>query len=90
MIAMALPLNNNDDYSEKATSVDDYKLTCTQFIKDISFDYIKWIEYYKLPLAEDKQRRNKINYVIKTSNTWIQHVATTIKGIDIIIIIALL
>jgi len=42
MILMALPIDVDnlpfDESSERANSVEDYKVTCIQFIKDISKD----------------------------------------------------
>ncbi|MFQ6025852.1 MAG: hypothetical protein ACE5JT_05000 [Nitrosopumilaceae archaeon] len=85
---MALPLDTGDsstDYgSEMAQSEDDYKVTCINFIKDISKDYLAWVDYYKLPPDEDKKRRERIAATIEKTNEWIAKVATTIKGIDVV------
>lgn len=85
---MALPLDTGDSStdsgSEMAESEDDYKVTCINFIKDISSDYIAWVDYYKLPLDEDKKRRSQIAATIEKTNEWIAKVATTIKGIDVV------
>ena len=74
---------SNDEGSERASSVEDYKVTCIQFIKDISNDYLAWIDYYKLPEEEDKKRRTRIYEIVERTNEWIAKVATTIKGVDV-------
>ncbi|MGI0094570.1 MAG: hypothetical protein ACREA8_10785 [Nitrosotalea sp.] len=73
-----------DEGSERASSVDDYKVTCIQFIKDISGDYLAWVDYYKLPEDEDKKRRTQIHAIVERTNDWIAKIATTIKGVDIV------
>ncbi|MGI0065139.1 MAG: hypothetical protein ACREAT_00095, partial [Nitrosotalea sp.] len=73
-----------DEGSERASSVDDYKVTCIQFIKDISGDYLAWVDYYKLPEEEDKKRRTQIHAIVERTNEWIAKIATTIKGVDIV------
>jgi hypothetical protein len=73
-----------DEGSEKASSVEDYKVTCIQFIKDISNDYLAWVDYYKLPPEEDKRRRDRIFAIVERTNEWIAKVATTIKGVDVV------
>lgn len=83
-----LPMDNDsvpyDEGSERASSVDDYKVTCIQFIKDISGDYLAWVDYYKLPEDEDKKRRTHISAIVERTNEWIAKVATTIKGVDVV------
>ena len=82
-----LPMDNDgaphDEYSERATSVEDYKVTCIQFIKDISGDYLAWVDYYKLQEDEDKKRRTQIHAIVERTNEWIAKIATTIKGVDV-------
>lgn len=73
-----------DEGSERASSVDDYKVTCIQFIKDISGDYLAWVDYYKLPEDEDKKRRTQIHAIVERTNDWIAKIATTIKGVDVV------
>lgn len=73
----------SDDSSERANSVDDYKVTCMRFIEDISHDYLAWVDYYKLPPDEDKKRRDRIAAVIERTNEWIAKVSQTIKGVDV-------
>jgi hypothetical protein len=87
-IQFMLPMDNDgalhDEYSERATSVEDYKVTCIQFIKDISGDYLAWVDYYKLPEEEDKKRRSQIHAIVERTNEWIAKIATTIKGVDVV------
>lgn len=73
-----------DESSERASSADDYKVTCMRFIEDISKDYLAWVDYYKLPPDEDRKRRERIASVIVRTNEWIAKVAQTIKGIDVV------
>ena len=72
-----------DDSSERANSVDDYKVTCISFIEDISHDYLAWVDRYQLESEEDKKRRDRIAAVISKTNEWIGKVAQTIKAVDI-------
>jgi len=85
---MALPIDydsfRSDESSERASSLEDYKVTCIEFIKDISGDYLEWVEYYKLPPDEDKKRRQEIAAVILRTNEWIAKVSQSIKGIDVV------
>lgn len=83
-----LPLDKDgvpyDEDSERTDNVDDYKITCMQFIKDISNDYLAWVDYYKLHQDEDKRRRDRIFATVERTNDWIAKVATTIKGVDVV------
>jgi hypothetical protein len=83
-----LPLDKDgvpyDEGSERTDNVDDYKVTCMQFIKEISNDYLAWVDYYKLPSEEDKRRRDRIFATVERTNEWIAKVATTIKGVDVV------
>lgn len=83
-----LPLDKDgvpyDEGSERTSNVDDYKVTCIQFIKDISSDYLAWVDYYKLPPEEDKKRRDRIFATVERTSEWIAKVATTIKGVDVV------
>ena len=85
---MALPMDfdslRSDESSERASSVEDYKVTCIEFIKDISSDYFEWVDYYKLPPDEDKKRRSGITSTIERTNDWIAKVAQSIKGVDVV------
>lgn len=73
-----------DESSERANSVDDYKVTCMSFIEDISKDYLAWVDRYQLQPAEDKIRREQIASVIQRTNEWIAKVSQTIKGVDVV------
>ena len=73
-----------DFESERATSIDDYKLTCIQFIEDISLDYKAWVDRYNLKEEENVLRNNSIDKVVETTNEWIGKFANTIKKVDII------
>ncbi len=83
-----LPLDKDkvpyDEGSERASSVEDYKITCIQFIKDICNDYLAWVDYYKLSPEEDKKRRERIHAIVERTNEWIAKVATTIKAVDVV------
>lgn len=72
------------DESERTDDVGSYKITCMDFIKDISRDYLDWVEYYKLPADEDKKRRSEIAATIERTNTWIAKIAQTIRGVDVV------
>lgn len=83
-----MPMDYNgvriDDGSERTDNVNDYKITCMDFIKEISHDYEAWVDYYKLPEDEDKTRRNGIRSTIERTNEWIARVAQTIKAVDVV------
>ncbi|MFM7797290.1 MAG: hypothetical protein ACKO7N_11055 [Candidatus Nitrosotenuis sp.] len=84
---MAMPADYDgmriDEASERANSVDDYKVTCIQFSEDISKDYLAWVDRYQLDSEEDKKRRDRISGVIQKSNEWIAKISQTIKGVDV-------
>ena len=65
-------------------SPQNYKVTCMDFIQDISADYKAWVDYYQLPAQEDARRRKNIDDTILRTNRWIAKVPTTIKGIDVV------
>ena len=73
-----------DDSSERTDNVDTYKMTCMDFIKDISHDYLAWVDYYKLLKDEDARRRAEIAATIKRTNLWIAKVAQSIKAVDVV------
>jgi len=85
---MALPMDGgitpHDEEVGRDTTVEGYKITCIDFIKDISKDYLDWVDYYKLPSDEDKKRRAGIASTIERTNDWIAKVPQTIKGVDIV------
>jgi hypothetical protein len=73
-----------DSSSERATSIEDYQNTCSEFITDISRDYMDWIERYQLGEQETARRKETINRIVKTTNGWIVKYGTTIKKVDIV------
>ncbi len=85
---MAMPLDyddmRTDDASERTDNVDEYRRTCMDFIEDISHNYEEWVDYYKLPEDEDKQRRLGIRATITRTNKWIAKVAQSIKAVDVV------
>ncbi len=85
---MALPADDDfvplDESSERAPNVDSYRITCIDFIKDISHDYLAWVDRYKLPEEEDKKRRTEIDAIIERTNEWIAKVPQTFKAVDVV------
>ena len=85
---MALPMDDGfvpyDENSERAANVDSYRITCIDFIKDISHDYLAWVDRYKLPEEEDKKRRTEIAAIIERTNEWIAKVPQTFKAVDVV------
>lgn len=73
-----------DSSSERATSIEDYQNTCSEFITDISRDYMDWIERYQLGEQETARRKETISRIVKTTNDWIVKYGTTIKKVDIV------
>jgi hypothetical protein len=73
-----------DTGSERATSIEDYQNTCTEFITDISRDYMDWVDRYQLGDQETARRRSVISSIVKTTNDWIARYGTTIKKVDIV------
>ena len=74
----------SDGGSERATSIEDYQNTCTEFIIDISRDYMNWVDRYQLGAQETALRKATINNIVKTTNEWILKYGNTIKKIDIV------
>jgi len=70
--------------SERATSIEDYQNTCTEFINDICKDYKDWVDRYQLEKEETSLRKMDIDNVAKISSEWILHYGNTIKKVDII------
>jgi len=85
---MAMPMDydklRTDEASERANSVEDYKVTCINFIKDISSDYKEWVDYYKLPKEEDQKRRSLIDATVERTTEWLAKVPQSIKGVDVV------
>jgi hypothetical protein len=74
----------SDTDSERASSIEDYQNTCTEFISDISRDYKDWVDRYQLLQEENKTRKAAIDYIVRTTNKWIVKYGNTIKKVDII------
>jgi hypothetical protein len=72
-----------DKGSERATSIEDYQNTCTEFIIDISRDYMDWVDRYQLGDQETTRRKAAISNIVKTTNDWISRHGNTIKKVDI-------
>jgi hypothetical protein len=72
-----------DTGSERATSIEDYQNTCTEFIMDISRDYMDWVDRYQLGEQETAKRKSAISDIVKTTNDWITRYGTSIKKVDI-------
>jgi hypothetical protein len=73
-----------DSSSERATSIEDYQYTCTEFITDISRDYKDWVDRYQLSNEESSKRKESIENVVTTTNNWIRNFCNTIKKVDIV------
>ena len=74
----------SDTDSERASSIEDYQITCAEFITDISKDYADWVDRYNLDTKETGSRKMAIENIRITTNSWIRSYGTTIKKIDII------
>ena len=74
----------SDTDSERASSIEDYQNTCTEFISDISRDYKDWVDRYQLSHEENTKRKASIDNIVKTTNEWIVKYGDTIKKVDII------
>jgi hypothetical protein len=73
-----------DGSSERATSIEDYQNTCTEFITDISRDYMDWVDRYQLGEQETARRKATISKIVRTTNDWIAKYGSTIKKVDIV------
>jgi uncharacterized protein YeeX (DUF496 family) len=73
-----------DSSSERATSIEDYQYTCTEFITDISRDYKNWVDRYQLSNEESSKRKESIDNVVTTTNNWIKNFCNTIKKVDLV------
>lgn len=73
-----------DSSSERATSIEDYQYTCTEFITDISRDYKDWVDRYQLSNEESSKRKESIDNAVTTTNNWIRNFCNTIKKVDIV------
>jgi len=73
-----------DSSSERATSIEDYQNTCTEFIIDISRDYKDWVDRYQLGKEETNKRKGSIDNVVATTNSWIRNFCNSIKKVDVV------
>jgi hypothetical protein len=73
----------SDRDSERATDIQDYQRTCSEFILEISSDYKGWVDKYDLSREETTSRKASIEKVVETTNEWIATYADTIKKVDI-------
>ncbi len=71
-------------YHSSRESVDEYKVTCIEFIKDISRDYKDWVNRYNLDGEERAWRLEMIDNVVKVTSVWIARYGDTIRKIDVI------
>lgn len=69
--------------SEKE-NINNYQNTCSEFIKDLSLDYLNWVDRYNLTPEEMKMRKQKINDTVIKSSHIIDKFGDTIKKIDIV------
>ena len=81
---MALPVDGSRDESERTDDVGSYRVTCMDFIRDISADYLAWVDRYSLPAEEDARRRAEIASTIRRTSDWIARVAQTIRAVDVV------
>jgi hypothetical protein len=73
----------SDKDSERATDIEDYQRTCSEFIIDISSDYKNWVDKYDLNRDEIMSRKAAIESVVEVTNEWIKRYSDTIKKVDI-------
>ena len=73
----------SDKDSERATDIEDYQRTCSEFIIDISSDYKNWVDKYDLNRDEIMSRKAAIDSVVEMTNKWITRLSDTIKKVDI-------
>ncbi|MEM0365057.1 MAG: hypothetical protein QXE95_07925 [Candidatus Nitrosocaldus sp.] len=71
-------------YHSSRESVDEYKVTCIEFIRDISRDYKDWVNRYDLDEEERGWRLEMIDNVVKVTSVWIARYGNTIRKIDVI------
>jgi len=85
---MAMPSDDSfvpdDENSERAPIVDCYRITCIDFIKGISHDYLAWVDRYELPEDEDKKRCTEFASIIERTYEWIAKVPQTFKAVDVV------
>ena len=64
--------------------IKNYQNTCSEFMKDISLDYLAWVDRYNLKEEETKRRKEQIKEIVIKSSNIIFKFGDTIKKIDII------
>jgi hypothetical protein len=64
--------------------IKNYQNTCSEFIKDLSLDYLAWVDRYNLNEEEKRRRNEKIKEIVIKSSNIIFNYGDTIKKIDII------
>jgi hypothetical protein len=64
--------------------IKNYQKICSEFLKDLSLDYLAWVDRYNLNEEEAKRRKEKINEIAIKSSNIIFKFGDTIKKIDII------
>lgn len=70
--------------SSEKENIKNYQNTCSEFIKDLSLDYLNWVDRYNLTPEETNMRKQKINNIVIKSSHIIYRFGDTIKKIDII------
>ena len=80
---MALPMETSDEQAEPQ-GLDGYRITCIDFIQDISKDYLAWVDRYELDSEEDQKRRKMINSTITRTSEWIAKISQSIRAIDVV------
>lgn len=73
-----------DTDSERATDIQDYQRTCSDFIIEISSDYKDWVDKYNLDQEENRSRIAAIDSMVRKTNEWITNYGDTIKKVDIV------
>jgi len=64
--------------------IKNYQNTCSEFMKDLSLDYLAWVDRYNLNDEETKRRKEQIKEIVIKSSNIIFKFGDTIKKIDII------
>ena len=64
--------------------IKNYQNTCSEFMKDLTLDYLAWVDRYNLNEEETKRRKEQIKEIVIKSSNIIFKFGDTIKKIDII------
>lgn len=81
---MTMPADMSDEGGERTDDPGSYRRTCEQFVESMVPDYKAWVEYYKLPPAEDARRRSGIDAAAAKCALWMREAAPTIRAIDLV------